>query len=119
MLDESFFLIPCDRFLAFLARLDIHTSLYEERILTTVVRLALGGTRMTIFHCRIRIAVTGLPVLGRRHIIAEGRTEELRPVDFLLTRFEVELDIVRVSQSEIALLGFVLLRVLPTFGIRP
>ena len=119
MLGKSFLLVPCYGFLALLACLDIHASVHEEGVLSAVVRLSLGGAGVSVFHCRIGVAVSGFPVLGGRHVVVKGRTEELRPVDLLLALGVVELDILGVGEFVIPLLNLVLLGVLPAFGVRP
>ena len=119
MLCETSVLIPCYRFLALCAGLDIHTSLSEERVLTIVVSLQLRRTRMTIFHSRISISETGFPVLIGAHQILERRTEQLSPVYLLATLLEIELDIVRVSELVEALLFLVLLSTFPTLAVCP
>ena len=116
---KTLFLIPCNRFLAFSTGLDIHTAFREERVLTIVVCLTLGGSGMTVFHCRVRITETGFPVLTAGHIVIESRTEQLCPVDTLFPLGKIELDIIRFRQLVKALLDAVLIRMLPAFVILP
>ena len=52
-------------------------------------------------------------------MILERRTEELGPVDTLFALLEEELDIVRISERQVTLLGLVFLGMLPALGICP
>ena len=119
MLREAFLLIPCNRFLALRTCLEIHTSVHKEGVLTAVVSLMFAGTGVTVFGCRIGITETGLPVLARTHIVVESGTEQLSPVNLLLTPGVVELDIVRFRQLLVALQFPELLRVFPALRVRP
>ena len=119
MLSESPFLIPCDGFLALLTCLDVHSSFGEEGILTIVISLLLSRPRVTVFHLRVRIAIAGFPVLTRTHVIHESRAEQLSPVYLFFTLFEIELNIIGVSQRLIALFNLVFLSTKPPFAICP
>ena len=119
MLYEAFLLIPGNGLMTLLAGLDIQTTVYEERILTIHICLTLRSTRVTFFHGRIGVTVTGFPVFAGSHMVLKGRTEQLGPVDFLLALLIEELDIVGIRQLQESFLFLILLRVEPTFAIGP